>query len=454
MRLPRVVKTSIFRLTALYVLLFTLSVGVLFAVVFVATQRALRAEIETAVEREAVSLADDYRLAGALRAAVLIDQRLRRGALSYYLLQDGAGGGIAGNIAPVAPRPGPLDLAVQVQNGESGPIVTHEAIGYGVVLSNGAFVLVGDDASRVGAATRAIRSAFLLAGGASLVLAISGGLLLGSSFLRRLESVNDTARAIMAGRLDSRVPVTGADDELDRLSANLNAMLDRIGALMGSLRQVSTDIAHDLRTPLSRLRQRLEQGRAEATTVEAFRAVTDGAIAESDALLETFSALLRIAQIEAGHRRAAFAAIDLSALCRSVAETFAPVAEEGGRTLGTDITPDVAITGDRELLLQLLANLVENALTHTPPGARITLALERADAGARLTVTDDGPGVPAEEREKVLARFYRLDRSRSTPGSGLGLALVAAIADLHEARLTLEDAAPGLRVSIAFPNVR
>jgi signal transduction histidine kinase len=276
-------------------------------------------------------------------------------------------------------------------------------------------------------------------------------LALSAGFLRRVESVNRTARQIMEGQLDSRVTVRDNGDELDRLAANLNAMLDRIQSLMESLKQVSSDIAHDLRTPLARLRQNLETAKVSATSVEEFRSSTEVAIAETDGLLKTFSALLRIAQIESGSRKADFARVDLSELFDFVAETFAAVAEDEGHQLVCDIQDGIAISGDRELLLQLATNLVENAIRHTPNGSRIEFCLRQEMAEVIVTVRDNGPGIPEGERGKVLRRFYRLEASRTTPGSGLGLALVAAIAELHGARLGLIDHGPGLIVEVRFP---
>jgi signal transduction histidine kinase len=223
-------------------------------------------------------------------------------------------------------------------------------------------------------------------------------------------------------------------------------MLDRIQQLMDGLRQVTSDIAHDLRTPLGRLRQRLEDAREHATTTADYASATEAAIAEADTLLETFSALLRIAQIEAGAQKSAFAELDLSALVRSIGEAYLPVAEDAQHRLELAIDGGIGFTGDRQLLAQMISNLVENALNHTPGGSTVRLALAKSATGLTLEVADNGPGIPADERDKVFDRFYRLDRSRSTGGSGLGLALVRAIATLHGLAIRLEDAKPGLKV--------
>jgi signal transduction histidine kinase len=452
----RIASSLIVRLTTLYVILFAASVAILFAIVWFVTSHSMLAQIAANVQREAISLADEYRATGAAAAGALIERRLQRGGLAYYLLQGRNGVWIAGNIAPVSPVLGPLDLRVRLLSRGAGGndwevADLREAIGYGVLVGDGTFVLAGEDVRRLEAARRAILTAFAAGGGMSVILAILGGLVLSRGFLRRVETVNETARMIMAGQLEARAPVRENGDELDRLAANLNAMLNRIQALMENLKQVSSDIAHDLRTPLARLRQNLESARATAQTAEEFRASTDAAIGETEALLDTFSALLRIAQVESGSRKSGFTTVDLSELFEFVATTFAAVAEDHGQTLVSEIEVGAMTSGDRELLLQLATNLVENAIRHTPKGTAIELRLRRRQGEIIAHVADNGPGIPAEERAKVLRRFYRLESSRTTPGSGLGLALVAAVAELHGARVHLLDHAPGLVVEVRFP---
>jgi len=308
---------------------------------------------------------------------------------------------------------------------------------------------VAQDASRLIDMQRAIVRAFIWAGGLTLVLAIGGGWLLGSNFVRRIDTIGRTSRAIMEGDLSARVPVRGTNDEIDQLVAGLNAMFDRIQQLLEGLRQVTSDIAHDLRTPLGRLRQHLEDAREHATNTTEYAAATEAAIAEADSLLEIFSALLRIAQIEAGAQRSAFTNVDVSGLMRSIVEAYAPSAEDSQHKLESSIADGITLTGDRQLLAQMVSNLVENALTHTPAGSTVRLALRKTGPVIEIEVSDDGPGIPEAERDKVFDRFYRLDRSRTTAGSGLGLALVKAIATLHGLSLRLEDRKPGLAVIAA-----
>lgn len=410
-------RTSIFRLTALYAVIFIFSVSILFAVVGYVARNSMRAQMAAAVQREAVTLADEYEATRGSQAAELIEARLGRGSLSYFLLQDANGRRVAGNIAPLSPEPGLRNLIVQQHlreaalSGNQDQSEFHNAIGYGVKSTDGTFALVASDADRIAQLEKAIFTAFLIGGGVSLLLAVFGGFALGRGFLRRLEIVNRTSREIMSGRFDARIPVLNRDDELDRLAINLNATFDRIERLMGSLAQISSDVAHDLRTPLSRLRQTLELARRTATTVEEFRASTDVAIVEADDMLQTFSALLRIAQIEFGSRKAGFHRVDLSTLFETIFETYVAVAEDAGHELISHIEPGIFVFGDRELLTQLGANLIENAIRHTLAGSPIGIDLCRGANGATAVFSDRGPGIPKCEYVKVFRRFYRLETS-------------------------------------------
>lgn len=369
------------------------------------------------------------------------------GALDY-LVQAPDGTRLAGEIAPVGARRGWLvTLMADAQTGNQPTRVR----AFAKELPGGVVIAVGDALRRVHDAEEAVLGAFAWAIGATVVLGAAGGVWLSQLFLRRVDAISRTAEAIIAGDLSQRIPVRGTGDDLDYLAGTLNRMLDRIGALMESARQASNNIAHDLRTPLSHLGQRLEDARAHATTVADYQQALDGARQQIDALLTTFASLLRIAEVEAGAQRAAFSYVDLSAIAETVAEAFTPAAEEQGDELTGAITPGLTVYGDRELLTQMLANLVENALHHTPPGTQVRVLLSTGSAGVALAVEDNGPGIPETERERVLQRFYRLEQSRTTPGSGLGLSLVAAIAELHGASLRLEDARPGLRISVTLP---
>jgi signal transduction histidine kinase len=267
-----------------------------------------------------------------------------------------------------------------------------------------------------------------------------------------VDAIARTAEAIIGGDLGRRVPTRGTGDDLDRLASTLNRMLDRIQALMESLRQVSSDVAHDLRTPLSRLYQRLEEARTHARSAAEYQAAIDAALGEAEGLLETFSALLRIAQVEGASARAGFRDVDLTAVTEAVCDAYLPDAEEAGHRLAATIARDVTVSGDKELLTQALSNLVENALRHTPPGTLVSIRLaDGAPAGAQLSVEDDGPGVAAADLPRLTDRFYRGEQSRTTSGNGLGLSLVGAVAELHGAKLSLDAPERGLRVSFSFP---
>ncbi|MCA0050446.1 HAMP domain-containing histidine kinase [Mesorhizobium sp. B283B1A] len=284
-------------------------------------------------------------------------------------------------------------------------------------------------------------------------LAVAGGALLASRVQRRLDGIAATMVDVSHGRLHTRIPLTGKGDDIDLVSIQVNAALDRLSGLVEGMKQVSANIAHDLKTPLNRLQMILESAADRAGQDQDVSGDLADARAEGHQINETFDALLRIAQIEAGARKARFTDVDLGEILETIAEIYADVAEDDGKLLSLVQPRDVAdrIHGDRELLTQMFANLVENALRHCPPGTTIKLSVARDGDHVLAAVADNGPGVPAEEREKVFQRLYRLDHSRSTPGSGLGLSLVRAIADLHGASIALEDCRPGLAVVVSFP---
>jgi len=367
------------------------------------------------------------------------------GFSDFFLLEKGQTR-LAGNLEPMAPRTGILTLPYP--GNPSG----HAILGVGTFLAPDIYVFSGSDLYRAGLTQRRILVTLSWVFAGALILAILGGTLVSRSFLRRADMIVRTCRAIMAGDFASRIPVRGTQDELDRLSETINAMLDRIAALMSNVTQVTNDIAHDLRTPVTHLRHRLERARERAVTTEDYDKALEAAIAASDDILALFAALLRIAQIEAGARRAAFAPLDLAALLAHLRELFAPVAEDAGHKLEFTLEQKLQISGDKELLTQLFSNLIENAIIHTPPGTRVSVVLKRQGHDALIQVSDDGPGVPPEEHRKLFQRFYRREASRTRPGFGLGLALVSAIAELHGARLKIETAEPrGFAIAVLIP---
>src|SRR5680860_553322 len=297
------------------------------------------------------------------------------------------------------------------------------------------------------------------AGGLDQLVSIGGGYWVSRKLLTRIDAISATSRTIMEGNLTGRLPVHGSGDELDRLSENLNLMLARIEQLMAGLREVSDNIAHDLKTPLNRLRNRVEEALREPCDETAYRKTLERTIEEADGLIKTFNALLSIARLEAGAGGENRGKLDMAALVRDVAELYEPVAEEQGIALKADAATPIVIHGDRQLLGQAIANLIDNALKYGAPTAEggngwapeVEVRAQASEGVAQIIVSDRGPGVPAPERSRVLGRFVRLEASRSEPGSGLGLSLVAAVARLHGGSLRLEDNEPGLRVVLALP---
>jgi signal transduction histidine kinase len=431
------------RVAALAAGLVVLVCGLGFGWGYLRVEGALGAQLDAAIAGQAEAFLEelDQDGLGGLTASVAAEAR-RRGA--FVLLQTQAGTTLAGGIAGA-----PLELrgftTFRSPDGRSLRAL-------GAVLPGGLNLIVAADLAPVRSAATALTGALPLAGGVAAVAALLLGFLVTRRLERRLRAVSDAAAAVIAGDLARRLPTAGSNDEFDRLTATVNTVLARFEQLVEGLQATTTSIAHDLRSPLFRLRQQLETAASRPRDPQADAATLDGALAELDSVLATFTALLRIARAEAGLRGAGFVQTDLSALVAGVADTFAAVAEDGGQSLLADIAPAQQIDGDPALLRQALANLIENALTHAGPHAVVRVQLLAAtSSGPVLRVSDDGPGIPPSERERVLVRFTRLDASRNTPGTGLGLALVAAVARLHGASLELGDAAPGLSVTLGFP---
>jgi signal transduction histidine kinase len=445
--MTRLLRSYSFRLTLLYVGLFGVSVLVIFAVVYGATASYMVGGLEQSVDAEMSALLD-ARTAGGLPGLIAAVNEHAGGPnhrATYTLLQDGSGQRLAGNLPTQPARLGWQDLPLPNAADED------DAIHARALRLNGLYLLVGKSTFQLKETREFMARSIGWGLLAMAALALIGGMVMSASLLRRVEAVRRTAQEIMAGDLSRRVPTRGTGDDFDQLSASLNEMLDRIQTLMEGLRQVTNDIAHDLRTPLTRLRQRLEAARLKARTVEDYTSILDSTLDDTDQILRTFGAMLRIAQIEAGTARSRFTDVDLSGVLRAIVDLYAAFAEDQKQELSGQIADGVSVHGDRELLTQMMVNLVENALRHCPAGTRIAVRLERPAGAILCTIADNGPGIPKEEHDKVFRRFYRLDSSRATPGSGLGLSLVAAIAELHGVAVTLGDNQPGLKVSLRFP---
>jgi signal transduction histidine kinase len=407
----------------------------------------MASSLDTAIDSDITELEDSLRAGGHEALTAQVKERLQEtpNGPMFILLQDPEGKVIAGNIPLSHSGEGRFDLKVPRTNSPSVAIHAH-----GITLPDGEYLMVGVDALPRREMRKLIVRVFGWSSAISLLLAFTGGALISRNLLLRIETISRAARDIMAGDFSRRIPDRGTADELDHLIASLNAMLERNESAMESVRQVSNDIAHDLRTPLTRLRQRLELAQRRAQSVDEWQRVADGCISDMDAILETFGGLLRIAQIESGMPTRRFTKVDLSELLHTVIEVYQPMAEVKGQPFTADIASGLTVWGDRELLTQMIANIIENAIKHSPTGASIGLETSKSPSAIAVAVNDSGPGIPAEERARVFQRFYRLERSRSAPGSGLGLTLVEAIAALHDVSIELTDNGPGLSVTLRF----
>jgi signal transduction histidine kinase len=444
--LPKLFRTSSFRLTLMYAALTGVSFLLLFGVVFWSTARFMQQQIDATVSSEIAEILADPQAARPGGLQTIVQALMGHSPGFYYSLQDQSGKVLAGNLAAMTAITGVREWGGSARHKQT----PFSAIrGRGVGVPEG-YLFVGLSTLQLHEMEEMVVSSFLWGLGAAMLLALAGGAAMSAGLLRKIETVSQTSRDIVDGDLQRRVPVRGSGDEFDHLAVSLNTMLDRIQTLMEGLRQVTTDIAHDLRTPLTRLRQRLELAQRPSVDSDTLSAVLDATRHDIDGILEIFSALLRIAQIESGARKAAFAHVNVSDVLRTVLEVYRPTLEEKGQQLQETIDSDLGVRGDRELLMQLFANLLENAIRHSPAGARVALVAQRRAATVEVIVADNGPGIPEALRSKVLQRFFRLETSRTTPGSGLGLSLAAAVATLHDAKLELSDNGPGLRVTVSW----
>ena len=446
---PKLLRSSAVRLTLLYAAVFAVSVVGLMGFVTWSATGFMARQIDSTVSNELAEVQADAGSGGDEAVRHVVEALVVRSPGLFYLLQSPQGALVAGNMQPMQPYTGVRVLSSSHQPGSGrgrGGIR-----GRGVVLPSGSYLFVGLSAYELNEMQEVLVRAAAWGLAATALIALAGGLATSLWLLRRIDAIALASRQIMSGDLGRRIAISGSGDEFDRLAAGLNEMLDRIQHLMRGLQQVSSDIAHDLRTPLTRLRQRLELARRRSKTTADFEQSIDGAIEDSEAILALFAALLRIAQVEAGTRRAGFVCVDLSAVLLDLAEAYGPDMEAAGLTLTTQIADGLGVYGDRELLSQLFANLIENTLRHCPPGTAVALSADRSGTSVHVIVADSGPGVPPEARLELLQRFVRLERSRTTPGSGLGLSLAAAVTGLHDGHIDLDDNQPGLRCAVELP---
>ncbi|MDE1897622.1 MAG: HAMP domain-containing histidine kinase [Xanthomonadaceae bacterium] len=445
--------TTLFRLALLLATLFTFASLLMAGALYVSVTRSVREQLHDDIRADALDLAAlaTHRGVEALRHEIIDRIETDTPLPRWYGLYSPDGRLLAGNLAGGVAAPGWSKRPLTLRNlppGEAGR--DHELVVLTLGVEGGDWLAVGRDRYYINALEDTFGRAFLLMMLLTVGVSLALGAWLGRRLLRRVGAMDAVAGAIIAGDLSRRMPASGSGDELDRIAHTLNLMLERIEALLGEVRRLGADIAHDLRTPLTRLRRRLEDARQRQPEGIELEATLERALGEVDELLAIFGALLRIARVESGEARSGFATLDLSLLLGELADTYGAVAEAEGRVLVTTLAAEVRVAGDRELLAQLFVNLIENAIRHTPAGARIELSLTVTGDRAHACVRDNGPGIPVEARDEVLLPFRRLDRSRHTPGSGLGLALVRAIAELHDATLGLADAGPGLEVCIGL----
>lgn len=455
MNKAELLRSRIFRLALVYLCFFSLAVLLLTGAIFWVTSNVVSRQIDTTIDAEIRGLAEQFSQRGTPGLIAALQRRAAAAGQTrgLYLLIDPGNRVLAGNLSRWPDEPaddeGWLTFRLEFPEAEGGGVNFGRARTF--TLPGGLRLLVGHDVrerDRVAGLIREILAWSLLA---ILGISLLGGLLMSRALLARIETINRTSRDIIAGDLNRRVPVSRRGDEFDQLAGNLNAMLDQIQRLLEGMRQVSDNIAHDLRSPLARLRSGLELALIEDPKSEGYREAIAKAIGEADNLLKTFTALLSIAQAEAGASRDRFASVDLQALVQDVVELYDPLTEELGIEIDVEHLQAVQRNGDRDLLFQALVNLLDNAIKFSERGSRIGIGVERKDAMAVLTVRDRGPGIPEDKRQDVLRRFVRLEQSRSTAGSGLGLSLVQAVARLHDGQLVLSDNKPGLTASLRLP---
>lgn len=461
--LGKLFRTTAFKLSVIYLAVF--SAFAVFLIIYIAnnTTQVLTRQITATVDEEINSLVAQYSIGGVNRVVRVVDHLSRRPGASLYLLTDFSGNPIAGNVASLPPAV--LDdpdgkgevRRVQYARLDDPSEKRHVALVRVVTLPSGFRLLIGRDVGEREQFRGVIRQAFRI----SLVVMVALGLLswffVNRRVLKRIDSVSETSQQIMSGDLSGRLQVTGTGDEFDRLADSLNAMLARIEQLMSGLKEVSDNIAHDLKTPLTRLRNRVETALREPADEARYREVLERTIEESDQLIRTFDALLAIARVEAGSSGAEMLEIDVADIAAEVAEMYEPVAEEAGIGFSAELERPARIVGNRELIGQALANLIDNALKYGKVAgeeggvANVALSVQKQGRDVVLAVADNGPGIPKDDHERVRDRFVRLEASRSAPGSGLGLSLVQAVARLHSGRLEFTDNAPGLKAQMTLP---
>ncbi len=452
---PKLFKTSTFRLAAAYLAVFALSVGAILAYLYWSTVGLLERQTDDTIRAEVLGLADQYRILGLQGVADVVRRRSAADNDTLYVLVAPDGRYIAGNLKGLPPdleeKPGWVDFPIT--RSRNGAVINHIARGFHTDLDGDYEVLVGRDVDELRQFSELIRRTLYFALGLTLLLGLGGGLLTSRNFLRRIDAITGTSRNIMEGDLAQRMPIKGTNDELDRLSISLNEMLEQIERLMVGMREVTSNVAHDLKTPLTRMRARVDAALRSDDKAE-YRAALHQSIEESDALLRTFNALMSIARAESGNSREGLLPVNLHDIIADVVELYEPIVEDAGGQLQADIAHDLPVKADRELMSQAIINLIDNAIKYgaiKDHEGKITVSASVKANSIEVIVSDNGPGVPEADRERIKDRFVRLDKSRTKPGNGLGLPLVASIMKLHGGELKLENNAPGLKAILNLP---
>lgn len=454
MLLAKTLTSSTFKLALIAIATFGVIVSALFSYVYLSTSSYVRSRSDRAVMTEYLSLQDAYARSGRNGLIALIQQRIadKSFADNVYLLVDPSFVPLGGNLKAWPSTVTAERGWTEFRAGEPLPNATGRPLLRAMLetFPRGDHLLVGRDISELDSFSDQIRTAVI--SGVALIFVIAGvaSILITRRTVGRIEQINATSRAIMLSGLDQRIPLRGTHDEWDRVAENLNLMLDRIETLMGEIKQVSDNVAHDLRTPLTRMRGRLEKAYHGRRMAEDDQSLIGDTIADLDAVLRIFSSIMRIAQIETQARKGGFRTVNLVEIAGEVVELYDAAAEPDGTCLSVVGDREVLVTGDRDLIFDAIANLVDNAIKHGRAGGQVVVANENVDGKPVISIADDGPGIPADEYEHVFKRFYRLEQSRYTTGNGLGLSLVAAVARLHGARIEMLDNAPGLKFKLWF----
>jgi len=452
--LAKTLTSSTFRLALIAIGTFGVIVSAIFSYVYLSTSSYVRSRSDRAIVTEYLSLKRAYERSGRDGLIALIQERIADGSFAdnVYILADPSLVTLAGNLRTWPSTATAAEGWIEFRAPEPFPNATTRPLLRAMLgtLPSRDRLLVGRDISELDGFADQIKTAVI--SGIVLIFVLAGvaSVLVTRRTVGRIESINATSRAIMQSGLDQRIPLRGTHDEWDRVAENLNQMLNRIETLMGEVRQVSDNVAHDLRTPLTRMRGRLEKAYHGQRSGEDDQALIGNTIADLDSVLRIFSSLTRIAQIETQARKGAFRSVNLAEIAGEVVELYDAAAEQEGTRLTVVGDREVLVTGDRDLIFDAIANLVDNAIKHGGTGGQVVVANENIDGRPVISIADDGPGIPPHEYEQVFKRFYRLEHRRYTPGNGLGLSLVAAVAHLHGARIEMLDNSPGLKLKLWF----